>query len=103
MRAARAYDRPVSDAVGQYVFLDGFCGRIEVEQGQTMVVRIDNISMPHKLAEAREHVQKRYETGDVFPGDGLWGNAEPVRVTAYRWDSDRYVVRIEVERVSNRG
>ena len=88
------------DSIGHYVFLQGHCGRIEAKDGSTLFIRVDEHSHPGKVGEARAHFQSHHETGEPFPGTGLWANEEAVRVTALRWDPERNVLRLKVERVN---
>ena len=85
-------------SIGQFVFLEGHCGRIEVEDGTTLFIRIDEYSHPGRVGEAHEHFRARHDTGEPFPGTGLWADDKLVRITALRWDAARGVLRLKIER-----
>lgn len=88
------------DKVGQFVVLDGYFARIEMRDGSMVVfLRVDEVSAPGKVSEAAAHFQERFEAGEEFAADQIWMKEPMVRLSAVRWDEERQVLRLKLERV----
>ena len=87
-------------AKGQYVYLGDYCGRVEQVDRGTLYIRIDDVSLHGK---AREHFQPLHEQGTEVPAERIWADGANVRITAYRYDPERRLIRIKTERTTRAG
>jgi len=90
-------------AKGQYVYLGDYCGRVEQVDGGTLYIRIDDVSLPGKVREAHEHFQPLHAQGTEVPAERIWADGANVRITAYRYDPERRLIRIKTERTTRAG
>lgn len=85
---------------GQFVFLSGYCGRLEKSDGGVGFIRFDEHSAPGKTQEIHGHFHPLYENGKEIPARSMWADGANVRITAYRYDPERNLVRIKTERTT---
>lgn len=85
-------------AVGTYVFLEGYCGRIEKIEGPVLFFRIDDVSAKGRVEAAFEHFGPLYERGEDVPATSIWADGASVRITALRYDPERKLLRLKTER-----
>lgn len=63
-------------------------------------LRVDEVSAPGRVGEAAAHFLARHEAGEAFAADRIWMKEPLVRLTAVRWDEERLVLRLKLERVT---
>ena len=85
---------------GQFVFLSGYCGRTEKSEGGVTFIRFDEHSAPGKIAEIHSRFHTLYESGEEIPATSMWADGANVRITAYRYDPERNLIRMKTERTT---
>lgn len=90
----------MEQAVGQYVFLADYCGRIEQADGGTLIIRFDDHTLPGKVCEAHEYFHQLHVQGSEVPAERIWADGAGVRITAYQYDLERRLIRMKTERTT---
>lgn len=88
-------------AIGHYVKLAGYWFRIEAEPEELVLfLRYDLEHNTTPAAEVHTFLQACMETQDGMVSPGPWRSHE-VRVRAMRWDAERELLRLKVERAGS--
>lgn len=85
---------------GQFVFLAGYCGRLEKSDRGVGFIRFDEHSAPGKITEIHKHFHPLYESGEEIPATSMWADGANVKITAYRYDPERSLIRMKTERTT---
>lgn len=98
-----ANDQPPERTImprGEFVFLAGYCGRTEKSEKGVTFIRFDEHSAPGKTAEIHAHFHPLYESGEEIPAISMWADGANVKITAYRYEPDRSLIRMKTERTT---
>ncbi len=85
---------------GHYVFLAGYCGRREKSERGVSFIRFDEHSAPGQVQEIHAHFHPLYENGAELPAESMWADGASVRITAYKYDPERNLIRMKTERTT---
>lgn len=86
---------------GEFVFLAGYCGRVEKSEKGVTFIRFDEHSAPGKVQEIHQRFQPLYESGEELPAESMWADGASVRITAYRYDPERNLIRLKAQRTTH--
>lgn len=88
-------------AIGHYVRLAGYWFRVEAKpEDLVLFLRYDLERNAAIAEEAHSYFQTCMETKDGIVAPGPWRSHE-ARVLAMRWDAEREMLRVKIERASS--
>jgi len=85
---------------GHFIFLAGYCGRLEEAEGGVGFIRFDEQSCPGKVEEAHAHFHPLYQQGAEIPARNMWADGANLKITAYKYDPKRQLLRLKTERTT---